>query len=110
MAVGECGLDYSYKNSVARAKQVKVFARQVELAMKYDLGIVLHVREAEREAREAAEAEARAAEAAEAEADKAVRQAKAAEKAKAAQQAVAEGLPIVEEEDEDDDDDALEVI
>ena len=50
VAVGECGLDYSEKNSVPRVIQVKVFVRQVKLALKYNMSIVLHVREAEQEA------------------------------------------------------------
>ena len=46
VAVGECGLDYSRKNSVSRRIQVETFRKQLELALKYWLPIVLHIRDA----------------------------------------------------------------
>ena len=47
VAVGECGLDYSYKNSVPKATQISVFSSQLKLAMKYRLPLVIHIRNAE---------------------------------------------------------------
>lgn len=44
-AVGEIGLDYHYDYSPKKAQQ-EVFARQVELAHKANLPIILHIREA----------------------------------------------------------------
>ena len=49
VAVGECGLDYSPKNTVPKEVQKKVFARQIYLAMKHRLPIVLHIRDAEQD-------------------------------------------------------------
>ena len=37
VAVGECGLDYSYKNSVPKATQIYVFTKQLQIAMKYKI-------------------------------------------------------------------------
>lgn len=45
VAVGEIGLDYHYDNS-SREDQIKVLGQQIELALKYDLPMVFHVREA----------------------------------------------------------------
>lgn len=47
VALGECGLDYSSKNGVSRSVQMEVFARQLNLAMKFNLPLVLHIRDAE---------------------------------------------------------------
>lgn len=47
VAVGECGLDYSAKNKVDKELQKKVFHDQVMLALKYNLPLVLHIRDAE---------------------------------------------------------------
>ena len=47
VALGECGLDYSHKNGVSRSVQISVFARQLRLAMKFNLPLVLHIRNAE---------------------------------------------------------------
>ena len=47
VAVGECGLDYSRKNTVPVQVQKRVFIKQIKLAMKYDIPLVLHIREAE---------------------------------------------------------------
>ena len=49
VAVGECGLDCSGKNRVDMKVQVEAFKRQVKLAMKLDLPLVLHIRDAEEE-------------------------------------------------------------
>ena len=46
-ALGECGLDYSWKNTVPKDVQKQVFLRQLRLALKNKLPIVLHIREAE---------------------------------------------------------------
>ena len=45
VAIGECGLDYHYDHS-PRPVQREVFARQVELARRHDLALVVHTREA----------------------------------------------------------------
>ena len=47
VAVGECGLDYSRKNTVPKEIQKKVFTRQLQLAIEHNLPIVLHIRDAE---------------------------------------------------------------
>lgn len=46
VALGEIGLDYHYDNS-PRDLQKSVFARQIKLAVKLNLPIVIHTREAE---------------------------------------------------------------
>jgi TatD DNase family protein len=45
VAVGECGLDFYYNHS-PKAAQVEVLKFQIELALKHDLPIIFHVREA----------------------------------------------------------------
>jgi TatD DNase family protein len=45
VAIGEIGLDYHYDNS-PRDYQIKILKSQIELALKYDLPIIFHVREA----------------------------------------------------------------
>jgi TatD DNase family protein len=45
VAVGECGLDYHYDHS-PRPVQREAFAAQIGLAHEYDLGLVIHTREA----------------------------------------------------------------
>lgn len=45
VAIGECGLDYFYDNS-PREKQIEMLHAQLELAKKYDLPVIFHVREA----------------------------------------------------------------
>ena len=52
VAIGECGLDNSLKNTVLMAVQRRAFAAQVELALKLKLPLVLHIREAEEEGRQ----------------------------------------------------------
>ena len=52
VAIGECGLDRSRKNGVHIEKQKKVFIAQVKLALKLNLPLVLHIREAEEEGRD----------------------------------------------------------
>ena len=44
VAVGECGLDDSYFDEVPCEIQLRVFQRQIEIAMEFDLPIVLHLR------------------------------------------------------------------
>ncbi|MBS1993700.1 MAG: TatD family hydrolase [Cyanobacteria bacterium SZAS LIN-2] len=45
VAVGECGLDYYYNNSV-REQQLHCFGEQIDLAVERDLPIVVHCRDA----------------------------------------------------------------
>ncbi|MGH1490416.1 MAG: TatD family hydrolase [Acidimicrobiales bacterium] len=45
VAVGECGLDYHYDNS-PRQEQAESFVRQIALAHKHELALVIHTREA----------------------------------------------------------------
>ena len=45
VAVGECGLDYHYDHS-PRAVQRDVFARQIAMAHRHDLALVIHTRNA----------------------------------------------------------------
>jgi TatD DNase family protein len=45
VAVGECGLDYYYMNSPINA-QINIFKYQIELAVKHDLPLIFHVRDA----------------------------------------------------------------
>ncbi len=44
VAIGEIGLDYHYDNS-PHSNQINLLKQQIELALKYDLPIVFHVRE-----------------------------------------------------------------
>jgi TatD DNase family protein len=45
IAIGECGLDYFYDHS-PKEDQVKILKFQIELAIKYNLPLIFHVREA----------------------------------------------------------------
>ncbi|MBP1573836.1 MAG: TatD family hydrolase [Oscillospiraceae bacterium] len=45
VAIGEIGLDYHYEG-YDREKQIEVFSRQIELAIKHSLPIIVHSREA----------------------------------------------------------------
>lgn len=45
VAIGEIGLDYHYK-PFERMQQVEILEAQLELAIKYDLPVVFHIREA----------------------------------------------------------------
>ncbi len=45
VAIGEIGLDY-FHNKSNRAKQIEVFVSQINLAIKYNLPIIIHCREA----------------------------------------------------------------
>ncbi len=45
VAIGECGLDYYYNHSPAKAQQ-KLLRFQIELALKRDLPVIFHVRDA----------------------------------------------------------------
>ena len=47
VAVGECGLDYSHKNSVPKRIQVEVFKKQIKMAIKHKLPLVLHLQDSE---------------------------------------------------------------
>ena len=47
IAIGECGLDYFYHESAeVRSKQEYLFRIQIELALKYDLPLIFHIRDA----------------------------------------------------------------
>ena len=52
VAIGECGLDLSQNNKLSLTVQKKAFSEQVSLALRLELPLVLHIREAEREGRE----------------------------------------------------------
>ena len=47
MAVGECGMDASRGNRVPMEEQAEAFRKQLEMAMRLELPLVLHIREAE---------------------------------------------------------------
>jgi len=44
-AIGECGLDYHYKN-FNKQKQEQLFSMQIEIAFKYKLPLIIHCRDA----------------------------------------------------------------
>ena len=46
VAVGEIGLDYYWEDACPRDKQLQVFEKQLQLAQKYDLPVIVHDREA----------------------------------------------------------------
>ncbi len=46
IAIGEIGLDYHYDDGPAKEMQIAAFERQIKLAHKYNLPIVIHVRDA----------------------------------------------------------------
>ena len=48
VAIGEIGLDFHYDHS-PREKQHEVFCRQLEIAAEFDLPVVIHTRDADRE-------------------------------------------------------------
>jgi len=45
VAVGECGLDYSARSFADREVQATAFQAQIQLALRYNLPLVLHVRD-----------------------------------------------------------------
>lgn len=47
IAIGECGLDF--KNVTDKDLQIKVFKKQLDIAIKYDKPIIVHSRKAEQE-------------------------------------------------------------
>ena len=55
VAIGECGLDTSLKNGAQMPDQIRVFKKQVKLAIRLRKPLVLHIRGAEREALQALE-------------------------------------------------------
>ena len=55
VAIGECGLDTSRKNGAQMPEQIRVFKKQVRLAIRLRKPLVLHIRGAEREALKALE-------------------------------------------------------
>ena len=55
VAIGECGLDTSRKNGAQMPEQLRVFKKQVRLALRLRKPLVLHIRGAEREALKALE-------------------------------------------------------
>eukprot|EP00088_Acartia_fossae_P031707 TRINITY_DN32528_c0_g1_i2.p1 TRINITY_DN32528_c0_g1~~TRINITY_DN32528_c0_g1_i2.p1 ORF type:complete len:344 (+),score=48.11 TRINITY_DN32528_c0_g1_i2:5-1036(+) len=50
VAIGECGLDFSHKNSIDVSTQKKVFKQQINLALSLKKPLVLHIRDAQAEA------------------------------------------------------------
>ena len=44
VAIGECGLDYFHGNDEGKALQKIAFIKQIELALEYDLPLMLHIR------------------------------------------------------------------
>ena len=56
VALGECGLDYSRKNTINKDLQKKVFTDQLKIAMQFKLPLVLHIRDAEADGYEVLEA------------------------------------------------------
>lgn len=46
VAVGEIGLDYYWEDACPKDKQLLVFEKQLEIAQKYDLPVIVHDREA----------------------------------------------------------------
>lgn len=51
VAVGEMGLDF-YRNNASKENQYKYFLMQIDLAKKYNLPVIIHSREANRETQE----------------------------------------------------------
>jgi TatD DNase family protein len=58
VAVGEIGLDYHYMHSV-KETQIEAFRRQIRVARKADLPLIVHSREAERDTMDILQEEAR---------------------------------------------------
>lgn len=53
VAIGECGLDYHFKNDdIEKLRQKELFRKQIELSIKYDKPLVLHIRDAHDDAKE----------------------------------------------------------
>lgn len=52
LAIGECGLDGYWVGEATFAKQEEVFIRLIELAMRYDLPLIIHSRKREERAME----------------------------------------------------------
>ena len=48
IGVGEIGLDYHY-NPQTREEQIKLFEKQLEIALKYNLPVAIHTRDAEQD-------------------------------------------------------------
>ncbi len=46
VAIGEIGLDYHYKNDPSHKDQINILKKQIKLALKHNLPIIFHVREA----------------------------------------------------------------
>lgn len=59
VAIGECGLDYFRTDASPAAEQKKVFRQQINLANELNLPLMLHVRQAYRDAYEILKSEAR---------------------------------------------------
>ena len=49
-AIGECGLDYHYEGEYDKQEQQIKFRKQIELAIKYQLPLMLHIRDAHEDA------------------------------------------------------------
>lgn len=53
LCIGECGLDYYYNNDEeTKQKQKNAFEAQINLAIKYNLPIMMHIRNAHKDAQE----------------------------------------------------------
>lgn len=53
LCIGECGLDYYYNNDeTTKIKQKNAFIAQIELAKKYNLPVMMHIRDAHSDAQE----------------------------------------------------------
>jgi len=46
VAVGEIGLDYHYEDGAPREKQIELFEKQIQMAIEFDLPVIVHDREA----------------------------------------------------------------
>lgn len=46
VAIGEVGLDYHYSDSPSKEQQIYFFKKQIELALKYQLALIVHSRDA----------------------------------------------------------------
>ncbi|UWV93471.1 TatD family hydrolase [Mycoplasmopsis cynos] len=49
VGIGEIGLDYYYEDLTSRENQIGSFENQIRLAIKYNLPVVIHIRDKENE-------------------------------------------------------------
>lgn len=50
VAIGECGLDYFHPENPSKENQYILFIKQIEMAIKYNLPLILHIRNAHEDA------------------------------------------------------------